>query len=594
MRDLLRNASHTYESFSHGGRALFLFFAGLCVVSSVALLYLLNASLLVAVPAPGGSYIEGIIGAPRFINPILAISDSDRDLTSLIYSGLLRAGQKGDYIPDLAQSYTISDDGRTYTFILRPNATFHDGTPVTADDVVFTIAKSQDLAVKSPVRANWDGVTVIEIDAHTVQFVLKAPYAPFIENVTLGILPKARWQNVSDEEFAFSELNTSPVGSGPYRVGSISRTSSGIPSTYELKPFANYSLGAPYLDKLTLRFYQSEDALISALKSSDIEAASGISPAELENLKEFTVKSAPLNRVFGVFFNQNQSAVLRDADVRQALSAAIDRDALVGQVLGGYGTPLTGPIPPGLLAAVSTPVADTLANTVPSALVRQGTPAPAEQKKEDPALVARAMLVKKGWVAGESGILQKTTGKGKSAVTQTLEFSLATDNVPELRAAAQYLREQWQKMGAKINVQIYDQGDLSQNVIRPRKYDALLFGEVIGREVDLFAFWHSSQRNDPGLNIAAYANSTADKLLAALRTTTSDSQRALLYNQFNAELGKDIPAIFLYAPDFVYIVPNDLRGLNLGFIEAPSDRFLSAALWYRQSDAVWPIFAKQR
>ncbi|MDO8548412.1 MAG: ABC transporter substrate-binding protein, partial [bacterium] len=461
MRDFLRTVSHTYDSFSHSGRALFLFFAGICVLSSALLVYLLNESLLVAVPAPGGSYTEGLIGAPRFINPVLAISDSDRDLTALIYSGLLKATPNGDYVPDLAQSYTISDDGKTYTFILRPGATFHDGTPVTAGDVVFTIAKTQDPAVKSPVRANWDGVTVMEIDTHTLSFTLTSPYAPFIENLTLGILPKARWQSVSDEEFAFSELNASPIGSGPYRIGSISRTSSGIPSTYELKPFGKYSLGAPYLGSSTLRFYQSEDALIAALKSGDIEAASGVSPAELGALSGFTAKSAPLNRVFAVFFNQNQSAVLRDHDVRQALDSAIDQSALIAQVLGGYGTPLNGPVPPNLLSG-SASAPQTFNNTVPFVSVQTATSTSAASPAVDPALAARAYLIKKGWAVSSDGTLQKTTGTGKNAKTQAFSFSLATDNVPELRAAAGYVQEQWQKVGAKVTLQIYDQGDLSQ------------------------------------------------------------------------------------------------------------------------------------
>ncbi|HEV8666804.1 MAG TPA: hypothetical protein VN665_03075, partial [Candidatus Paceibacterota bacterium] len=129
---------------------------------------------------------------------------------------------------------------------------------------------------------------------------------------------------------------------------------------------------------------------------------------------------------------------------------------------------------------------------------------------------------------------------------------------------------------------------------RPRKYDALLFGEVIGRELDLFAFWDSSQRNDPGLNIAEYANSTADKILEQLRTTSDDNTRAQLYGQFEDQLNADIPAIFLYAPDFVYIVPKQLAGLNLGFIEEPSDRFLSVTDWHLETDAVYPIFAKRR
>ncbi|HEY5383326.1 MAG TPA: peptide ABC transporter substrate-binding protein [Candidatus Paceibacterota bacterium] len=571
MRDLLRTATHIYESFSASGRALFLFFAGACIISSLALIYLLNAAFLISVPAYGGTLSEGIIGSPRFINPVLALSDSDRDLTSLVYSGLLKATPGGDYVPDLAESYTISPDGKTYTFVLRPDVTFHNGTKVTADDVVFTIQKTQDPALQSPMRANWDGVTVTEIDARTVQFTLKSPYAPFIDNLTIGILPKSLWQNVSDDEFSFSGLNTSPVGSGPFRVGSISRNSSGIPSSYDLKAFNNYALGMPYLSDLMLYFYPSEEEVVAALKSGDIDAASGLSPSNLPSLSGLTIKSAPLNRVFGVFFNQNQSVVLRDHAVRQALEDAIDRQALIKDVLGGYGTPLDGPVPPSISG---------VANSV------------ASSTNADPALAARAELIKAGWVVGADGILAKTTGKGKSAQTIKLEFSLATDNVPELRNAAQYVQTEWQKMGAKVDVQIYDQGDLSQNVIRPRKYDALLFGEVIGRELDLFAFWDSSQRNDPGLNIALYANPVADKILEQLRTTKDDAEKAALYSQFETQLQADIPAVFLYAPDFVYSVPNNLEGLDLGFIESPSDRFLSVTQWHLETESVWPVFVK--
>jgi peptide/nickel transport system substrate-binding protein len=566
----LKRAQDTFDSFSYTGRAVFLSLACVCVVSAAALLYLLNSSLLIEVPARGGSWSEGLVGSPRFINPVLAVSDSDHDLTTLVYSGLLKATPEGDYVPDLAASYTISPDGKTYTFTLRQNAVFQDGTPVTADDVLFTIQKIENPTLKSPLYPNWQGVTASTPDAHTVVFTLESPYAPFIENLTLGILPKHLWQNVSDDEFSFSDLNTSPVGSGPFEVASIEHSSSGIPSSYDLKPFGRYALGAPYLNDLTLHFYQNEAAVETALKGGDVSAASGISPAALESLKGFTVKTAPLDRIFAVFFNQNQSAVLRDHDVRAALNAALDRQALVSQVLAGYGEPLDGPVPPNLLG-------DTSATSAAAAT------------SSDPALAPRAALLKAGWSAGPAGVLQKTTGKGKNASTETLTFTLATDNVPELRAAAQYAVAQWQKMGAQVSLQVYDQGDLSQNVIRPRKYDALLFGEIVGREADLYAFWDSSERNDPGLNIALYANPAADKILSQLRTTDDDATRQKLYAQFESQLEADIPAVFLYAPSFVYIVPNDIEGLNLGFIETPSDRFLSADNWHFETDYVWPF-----
>lgn len=573
---LVDTAEDTYRALSQTGRAFFVVLAAALVISAAGLAYTLNNSLLTATPAYGGSLSEGIVGSPRFINPVLAASDADRDLSVLVYSGLLRATPEGRYVADLAQSYTVSQDGTVYTFVLRNNATFHDRTPVTADDIVFTVQKIQDAEIKSPLRANWNGVTVEAPDSSTVRFVLRQRYAPFIQNLTLGILPKHLWQNVSDEEFPFSDLNTSPVGSGPFEVGSISRTPSGIPSSYELGSFSGYALGRPYLSSLVLRFYQSEDALEGALEGGDVEAGSGLSPSTLAAIPNKNIERSPLNRVFGVFFNQNQSEVLRDIDVRRALADSVDQARLVKEVLSGYGTPLYGPIPPDILPASATPAPAAAGATSTDAVI----------------LAAKDRLLARGWKPNDAGVLQKTTGKGKDAKTTTLAFSISTGNVPELRAAAEYLRRQWGALGAEVEVKIFDQGDLSQNVIRPRKYDALLFGEVVGRELDLFAFWHSSQRNDPGLNVAAYANSTADSILEDLRQTSGDEERQALYAKFLAELNTDIPAVFLYAPDFVYSIPNDVQGLNLGFIETPSDRFLSAPSWHRETDYVWPIFGR--
>lgn len=568
---LIDRLEDLYRAFSPSGRALFLFFAWILVISSGFLAYTMNKMMLSAVPGYGGEVTEGIIGSPRFINPVLATSDADRDMTALIYAGLLRAGDAHEYLPGLASSYTLSEDGKVYTFTIDEHAVWSDNQPITADDVVFTITKIQNPAIKSPLRANWDGVVAEAVDAHTVRFTLPVAYVPFIENSIVGILPKHLWQNVSDEEFPFSELNTSPVGAGPFKIESITRTTAGLPSAYTLVPFKKYLPGVAYLSQITLKFYQSEAAVISALKAGQIDSASSLSPSNLAGLSGITTKKSPLNRVFGVFFNQNQSEVLRDGSVRVALERAIDRNQLINGVLGGFGSALSGPVPPTIfMGGAST----------------TGTLSGIES--------ARAYLLTHGWKAGEDGIMTKTTGSGKTAKTTRLSFSLSTGNVPELRASAQYLKEVWGALGAEVDVKIFDQGDLSQNVIRPRKYDALLFGEVVGREVDLYAFWHSSQRNDPGLNIALYANSTVDDALEELRATSNENERTALFSTIMTELNKDLPAIFLYAPDFVYSVPNDLKGLKLGFIETPSDRFQNVAGWHRETDYVWPVFAKNQ
>lgn len=571
---ILDRANEIIASFSASGKTLFYALAFFILASSISILFLLNNSLQVAVPERGAALSEGIIGSPRFINPVLAITDADRDMTMLIYSGLLKAMPSGELTPDLAESVDISPDNRTYTIHIRNTATFHDGTAVTAEDVAFTIGKTLDPALKSPLRANWQGVQIQIVDPHTIIFTLATAYTPFVNNLTMGILPKHLWQKITTAEFPFSNLNTAPIGSGPFRLGGISRNPAGVATSYELRSFANYALGQPYITNLTVHFYGSENALVAALESGEVEAGSSISPASLPELTDTQVLSVPLNRVFGVFFNQNNNVALQDSAVRRALGSAVDRDTLISQALSGYAEPLTGPIPPALQQKVKS----------------VGTSSEATSSM-DRLAAAKTELQHAGWVAGTDGILQKTSGTGKNAKTITLAFSLSTSNVPELRAVAENLVSTWRELGADIDLQVFEASDLAENVIRPRKYDALLFGEIIGRGLDLFAFWDSSQRNDPGLNIALYANSDVDTILAKLRASSDNHERQELYARFAAAIAKDNPAVFLYSPSFIYIVPNDLKGIRIGSIENPSDRFDTVQDWYRREDHVWKIFA---
>lgn len=563
---LAQTIEHTLDSFSHSGRVLFTIFATLCVFSSISLLYFVNKAYLVVVPGKGGSVTEGIIGVPRFINPVLAISDSDRDLTALIYSGLLKAKIDGGYEPSLAHSYEVSEDGLEYRVTLRADATFSDGTPVTADDVLFTIEKARSPGLKSPLRASWNGILVEKSDQHTVVFTLKQPYAPFIKNLTLGILPKHLWAGMSDEEFAFNILNIKPVGSGPMRIKSITHNKSGIVSEYILEPFENHLPRPAHLKTFTIRFYPSELGLVEALNQEDIDAANGITPEHISLIHTPTIIHAPLSRVYGVFFNQTQSEALRDVKVRQALSESIDRKALVEQVLNGYGVAITGPLSSNLATETSS--------------------------QEELIKKARASLLEYGWYLSPSGVLERKLSSKTSSSTETLRFTVSTGDVPELKKAAEYVRTVWQAVGADVTIQIFNQGDLAQNIIRPRSYEALLFGEVIGREPDLYAFWSSTERNNPGLNIALYTNAAVDDALKELRQTNNASQQKKLYEVVEGQLKKDVPVAFLYTPYFVYSTKNSILGLKLGSIENPSDRFLSITEWHRETDQVWPFFVR--
>ncbi len=557
------------RSFSLTEQMIFWSFCVLFLISTILLLAGVNNAFLVSVPDKGGELIEGIIGSPRFVNPLLALSDADKDLVSLVYSGLLRATPEGTLIPDLAESYTISDDGKTYAFILKEGIQFQDGTPVTTSDVEFTVQKAQDISLKSPRRANWDGVTVEKISDREIHFVLKQAYAPFLENTTLGILPKHIWKNASPDEFAFSQYNVNAIGSGPYIVSKVLRNGAGIPSEYTLKANKDFVSGEPYISTLVLRFYPNGSDLATALDQGDVESANSLSADTVEKLASQgkRVEESTLPRIFAVFFNQSQAPIFTRKEVRQALNMTADREAIVNDVLSGYGTAISGPIPP---------------TTLHSDAHAFGTSTP-ESRIAD----AKALLEKNGWTMNpDTKVYEK---KDKKEVT-VLTFSLATGDAPELRQVAEKLKSDWEKIGAKVEVNIFETGNLNQNIIRPRKYDALLFGEIIGRDHDLYPFWHSSQRNDPGLNIASYVNSKADKLLEDARATSDVSVRNDKYAQFETEIKNDVPVVFLYSPSFLYVVPNTVENVSIGNLTTTGDRFLTVHDWYIEKNNVWKLF----
>lgn len=578
--------------FTPGERLALYALAIVLAASVLALLLQISSYASETVPVRGGTLTEGEVGPARFINPVLALSGADEDLTELVYSGLMRARPDGSYVPDLASSYDVSSDGTVYTFHLRPGATFQDGTPVTSADVLFTISLAQNPDVRSPREADWVGVTIAAPDAETVQFTLPHAYAPFIEDTTMGILPKHLWQDVSAKELPFNPLNTHPVGSGPYRIANAATDATGAITRYDLVPFEQFALGAPYLKRISFLFYPNEDAMIQALNQKRIDAVAGISPDELASVTraDLDLASVTLPRVFGVFFNQNHAAVLADASVRAALNAALDKQAIVDAVLGGYGTTLDGPVPP------NTTTGRGAVATAPHAFSASAAAAPAtttiDQAKLD---AARAILEQGGWSFAPASTSTPADGLAGTWTKKSapLRFTIATADEPELVATAKQAVAAWRRLGVDVTLQVYPLSEFNNTVLRPRDYDAILFGEVVGRSLDLFAFWHSSQRNDPGLNLAMYTNSHADEYLSEARAERSPAARAKLYAQFAAAVEKDQPAVFLYAPQFLYLVPTGIHGVVLGSLTMPADRFLNAYQWYANTTSVWSIFTSQ-
>lgn len=548
------------------------------------LLALLNRQLSVTVPTSGGSLTEGEIGPARFINPVLAVSQPDTDIAALVYSGLMRAQPDGTYTPDLASGYTVSGDGTIYTFKIRGGATFHDGTPVTARDVVFTIQATQRSDLKSTHQADWIGVKVSATDDHTVVFVLPRAYGPFIENTTIGILPAHIWQGVPAQDFAFSKINEHPVGSGPYKITRVDTDNNGVITRYELSAFNGFTYGAPKLSRISFVFFASQADQEQAYASGAIDAIAGIEPSHIQALAsqrhDSGLVQAPLPRVFGVFFNQSRAPSLADVSVREALEAAIDKNALIYEVLKGYGAAIDSPIPPNALGI-----------TIPTTTSPSVTPSTISSTtdKIDHANTAKNILEGAGWRYSDT---DNVWSKKQQKSTVRLTFTLATADEPELIATAHKIAADWNAVGINVQVHVYSLSDFNLSVLRPRAYDAALFGEVVGRQIDLFPFWHSSQRNDPGLNLSMYTNVRADSLLTQARALFEGPERDALYRQFEAMLKKDKPAVFLYSPSFLYIMPQTVQGVAIGSLTNASERFLNVYQWYMQTENVWSAFAQ--
>ena len=302
-------------------------------------------------PADGGSFIEGEVGYPRFINPIYAeISDVDRDLSQFIFAGLMKYDSSGKIVPDLIKDYKILEGNRTIEISLKDNLLWQDGEKITADDVIFTIETIQNPDYKSPLRATWVGVEVEKTSDLGVRFNLKNPSAVFLENLTLKILPRHIWQNIKPGSFPLSTYNLQPIGSGPYKIRSITQDKSGYIKSLTLEQNTQYFGQKPKIKEIIFNFYDTEENLVKAAKRRSIQAFSPLSPKDFNSFKntEFKINLFSLPRYFAVFFNADKSEVLANDKVRQALNYGTNKDEIIKMFTGQQAEAIDSPILPEL------------------------------------------------------------------------------------------------------------------------------------------------------------------------------------------------------------------------------------------------------
>lgn len=546
-------------------------FVGLIIIGIVGILGVfkeVNRAFSIEIPAHGGTFREGIVGSPRLMNPLLAQTDADRDVVALTYAGLLRRDSKGNLLPALADHYDISPDGLDYTFVLKENLYWPDGERITASDIAFTIRLAKNPLIQSPRRAQWEGVEVEEVNSKTIVFRLKRAYVPFLSNTTLGILPKHIWVDIPPSQFPLVDINTNPIGAGPYQISSASHDSKNTITAITLKANKNYALGKPYIDKIVLRFYSTKETLLKDLQNDALDAAGAFSPQyiHLLNKEHLIVNDIGLQRVIAIFLNQNRIKALANIKVRQALDQSIDRNRVVQEVLDRHGSPIYGPFPPNVIS--------------PTLLSRSTSTLPDIER------------IKKNLTDALKASAPKPK-KGAAIEPEQLTIRLVTaSNTPELTQTAELVKNMWEHIGVNTDIETFTQDDLEQSVIGPRRYDAFLYGEeVVGNDPDPFAFWHSSQRTYPGLNIALYANAVVDGLLEKVRIEQDIEKRHQLYERIYNEINKDIPALFLYAPSYIYVTPTELGGMTIQHINTGSDRFSDIHTWYMRTDYIWKFLA---
>lgn len=517
-------------------------------------------NMTTTVPKAGGQYIEGIVGQPLYVNPLLSqTSEADSDLTQLIFGGLFKYDKEGNVVPDLVDNYTVSEDQKTYTLNIKKNVSWHDGKPLDANDVFFTYNILRDPSYKSPLRQGFQGVDVSMDGDHTIVFTLKAPYAGFLENLTVGILPKHIWENIAPEKFALAEYNMHPIGSGPYAFSDFQKDSEGNILTFTLAAFKNYHGGVPYISKMTFNFYPDDTALVAAYNKKEVMGMGSIPPEnvkDIKNVKSTNLHELVIPRYFSVFFNQTKNVALANDEVRAALNMSVDRNQIIDTLLHGEGIPLSSPFFPQMKG-----YNDSIQNNVDI----EGA-----NKKLDEA----------GWVLDANEHVRK---KGNDV----LAFELVTTDWPELNQTADLLKEQWAKVGARVEVKILSVSDLQQNYIKTREYDSLLFGQAISFNPDLYSFWHSSQKRDPGLNLSLFDNKDADGILESVRQQMDENARNEDFKKFQSILASEVPAVFLYGRYYLFPTNTTLQGVDAQNINNPQQRFVDVNKWFVKTSRVF-------
>ncbi|TME94239.1 MAG: peptide ABC transporter substrate-binding protein [Chloroflexi bacterium] len=505
------------------------------------------------VPAYGGTYVEGVTGVPQYLNPVIAATDVDQDIARLVFSGLTRFDRDGAIVADLASTFRTETEGKVWTFEIRPDAMWHDGQDVTADDVVYTVKLLQDRAYVGPYADAFRGVTVERVGAKTVRFTLPDVYGPFAASTTVPILPSHILGGVPYGELARQQFNVHPIGTGPFRVMDVDLRQIVLGRNedfYRTRP----ARPRPYLERVILRFYPDPSEALRALARGEIDGVAGLSTGDAERartLKSVVLYSMPTNDFVALFLNvRPDHAVFRDRAVRQAIVTAIDRGRVLQLATDGRGTVADEFVPPTSWAYVKD--------------VRKYT-----YSVED----AKRLLEDADWKDRDGdGIREKGGVK--------LAFGISTSGEPSRVAAARQIASDLNAIGMKVEVHSQPFAELVEATARQRTFDALLVGISVSGDPDPYSFFHSTEASDPGHNFSGYSTLPIDRNLEAARRTIDEGARRELYAPIFRTIAEEVPVVYLYFSDYLYAQDRAVQGLRIAPLTDPRERFWNVEDWY--------------
>lgn len=497
------------------------------------------------IPVSGGTYIEGVVGYPKTINPLFASSrDVDNDLSRLIYSHLFSYNSFGELSPDVVKDYKVSDDAKVYEINIRDDIKWHNNNGVlNSDDIIFTFNLIQDERYGSPLRTKFSDVKIEKISDYAVRFILSEPYAPFLEMLNFGIMPASIWQDVRPEAIALNDFNIKPIGSGPYKFKALLKSKSGDLKEYQLEVNSAYYQSKPYIENLSFRFYSSHLEAITSFNENSLNALSVLPYSNRNDLNfKDSVKSQNLIKpqLIGLFFNLENDK-FKELEARKALAKAIDRDELIKNVYGGLYESASGPI--------------LKTNFAYNSQVEEINNYKPEEAKE--------------------------VFKDKK-----LEINITVIDINGNVSVAENVKNYWEELGISVNLKEISLEQALQT-INKRDFEVLLYGQVVGGDPDVYAFWHSSQAGEGGLNISSYKNNEVDKLISEARVSSSKEERIAKYKIFQDIVSEEVPVIFLYSPTYTYIQNKKVNGFAGDTIISPADRFSQVNDWYIKTKNKW-------